>query len=134
MAMIGALPIPNRYSGMRSFKQAIHQHITKKHVIMIYPEGHVWPYYTKIRPFVSTSFSYPLIEGAPVYCFTVTYQKGWIRTHITAYVDGPFYASSGDDSKKQMEELRNQVFEKMKERSRWSTFEKRIYRRKEDKK
>ena len=49
--LLGAIPIPNNKNGMKNFINAIETHINKKHSITIYPEAHIWPYYTKIRPF-----------------------------------------------------------------------------------
>ncbi|MDE7263973.1 MAG: 1-acyl-sn-glycerol-3-phosphate acyltransferase [Anaeroplasmataceae bacterium] len=131
MAMIGAVPIPNQYSGMRAFKSYLKELLQKKKVIMIYPEAHIWPYYTKIRSFPSVSFTYPVVEEKPVFTFTTTYQKGWIRTRITAYVDGPFYARKDIDKKEAIEELRNKIYEVMIQRSKNSTYEKIKYKKKE---
>ncbi len=41
----------------------------------IFPEAHVWPYYTGIRPFGEAAFHYPVATGKPVYTMTVTYQR-----------------------------------------------------------
>lgn len=86
---------------------------------MIYPEAHIWPYYTKIRPFKDSSFRYPVQYQCPVICFTNTYQK---RKHskkpqIVTYVDGPFYPDAKLRGKEQKADLRNRVYEQMKERS-----------------
>ncbi len=132
MAMVGALPIPNKMSGMRKFREALSIHLKKKRVIMIYPEAHIWPYYTKIRPFKSVSFAYPVKENCPVYSFTVTYQKGRLRTHITAYVDGPFYPNADVDSKTAQEELHRSVYQAMLEQSKHSTYEKIKYVKREE--
>lgn len=131
MEMIGAVPIPNHFSGMPAFKNILHQYVEQKNVIMIYPEAHIWPYYTKIRPFGSVSFTYPYLENKPVYCFTVTYQKGFIRTNIKAYVDGPFYPNLSLPKKEAIEELRNIVYETMNKRSKYSSYEKIKYIKKE---
>lgn len=124
MEMIGAFPIANHFSGMRNFKEAMEYHLAKKRAITIYPEAHIWPYYTKIRNFKSVSFSYPVKYDKPVYSFTVTYQKGLLRTNITAYLDGPFYPNKDINSKASTEELRNNIYAAMVKRSENSTYEK----------
>ena len=48
---LGALPLPDDMRAYKSFMAAIEQRIREKKGIIIYPEAHVWPYYTKIRPF-----------------------------------------------------------------------------------
>ncbi len=58
--MLGALPVPENKEAMKNFLEAIEYHIEKRHSITIYPEAHIWPYYTKIRPFKSVSFKYPV--------------------------------------------------------------------------
>ena len=73
----------------------------------------------------SLSFRYPVQFNKPVYCFTNTYQK---RKHskkhrIITYVDGPFYPDLTKSAKESRELLRNQVYEKMVERSKNSNIE-----------
>ena len=58
--MLGAMPIPSNKSAMKNFLNAIKQKINKGYAITIYPEAHIWPYYTKIRPFKDVSFKYPI--------------------------------------------------------------------------
>lgn len=132
MAMIGATPIPNKLNGMRNFKEAIHHYINKKRVVMIYPEAHIWPYYTGIRNFKATSFAYPIKEDTASYCFTVTYQKKLIGIRITAFVDGPFYPNKDVDEKTAQKELRDKIYSTMLERSKNSTYEKIKYIYKEN--
>ncbi len=72
--MLGALPIPGNIKASKNFFDAIKYYISKKKVIAIYPEAHVWPYYTKIRNYKSVSFKYPVELDKPVYSFTTTYQ------------------------------------------------------------
>ena len=116
---LGALPLPDDKEAMKHFLEEIGKKITAKKCVMIYPEAHIWPYYTKIRPFKDSSFRYPVQYQCPVICFTNTYQK---RKHskkpqIVTYVDGPFYPDAKLRGKEQKADLRNRVYEQMKERS-----------------
>ncbi|MDE5545860.1 MAG: 1-acyl-sn-glycerol-3-phosphate acyltransferase [Anaeroplasmataceae bacterium] len=131
MAMIGAIPIPNHLKGIKNFKAHLHNLIQKKTVIMIYPEAHIWPYYTKIRPFGKVSFTYPYLEDVPTFTFTVTYHKTRIRTKIIVYVDGPFYPKRNLNKQESIEDLRNQAYEAMEKRSKLSSYEKIKYIKKE---
>ena len=89
---LGAIPLPDDMTAYRNFLHAIERRISEKCAVVIYPEAHIWPYYTKIRPFPDTSFSYPVKLGVPVFCFTNTYSKRHpFGTKITTYIDGPFY-------------------------------------------
>lgn len=123
---LGALPLPDDAKATKNFLQAVEIRILQKHAITIYPEAHIWPYYTKIRPFKDTSFRYPIQQKVPVFCFTNTYQaRKWRKTpRIVTYVDGPFYPDSALRGPAQREELRNRVYDTMTERSRLNTVEK----------
>ena len=73
--MLGAMPIPSNKSAMKNFLEAIKQKMNKGYAITIYPEAHIWPYYTKIRPFKDVSFKYPIQLEKPAFCITNTYQS-----------------------------------------------------------
>ena len=122
--MLGAIPIPDTKEAMKNFLDYIDYRISKKNSITIYPEAHIWPYYTKIRPFKSVSFKYPVKLNVPVFCITNTYQKrGKNKVKIVSYVDGPFYKDYTLSPKEAQEKLRNTVYEQMVERSKNSNIE-----------
>lgn len=116
---LGALPIPSSRGAMRDFTEAVACRIAGGHPVVVYPEAHVWPYYTGIRPFPSTAFKLPVKLQTPVYCFTVTYQKRrWgKRPAMVVYVDGPI-RPTGDSPRAQAQSLRDGVLETMRRRSR----------------
>ena len=125
--LLGAIPVPGNKTAMKNFLNTIEEKINKKYAITIYPEAHIWPYYTKIRPFKSVSFKYPVELDKPVFCMTNTYQKRGKKgdkVKIVSYIDGPFYADKSiQNLKQQKEELRNRVYECMVERSKKSDIE-----------
>lgn len=122
--LLGAIPIPNKKDGMRNFLDAIKYHINKKHSITIYPEAHIWPYYTKIRPFKAVSFMYPVELKKPVYCMTNTYQSyGKDKVRIVTYIDGPFFGDASLNIREQKQKLRDEVYECMCRRSENSNVE-----------
>jgi len=120
----GATPLPSTPSAMKNFINALDK-LSQKGAIQIYPEAHIWPYYTKIRPFKETSFRYPVKFDKPVYCFTNTYhkRKHGDRIKVITYIDGPFYADKTKPSKEQEVELRNKVYTAMCERAKLNTYE-----------
>ena len=130
---LGALPIPDEKAAYRNFNAAIETHIQRKHGVVIYPEAHIWPYYTRIRPFVDTSFTYPSKLSAPVYCFTNTYhlRKPGKEPKIITYIDGPFYPDPALPLKERRKNLRNQVYAAMCERAKASDYEPVRYIKKE---
>lgn len=134
--MLGAIPIPNFISGMEKFMNAIEYHISKKHVVTIYPEAHIWPFYTKIRPFKSVSFKYPVVYNKPVFAITNTYKrygKNNDKIRIISYVDGPFYPNLDLSKKEMKEDLRNKVYDVMCKRAKNSDVCNVIYIKKENK-
>lgn len=123
--MFGAIPIPNDRSGMKNFLNSIKKKIQKGYSVTIYPEAHIWPYYTKIRPFKSVSFKYPIELNTPTFCVTNTYQKKKDgKPKITTYVDGPFYPDDNiQNIQEKKQNLRDKVYNQMVERSKESNYE-----------
>ncbi len=111
---LGAIPLPDDFKGIKNFREAIKEHVRQGHAVVIYPEAHIWPYYTDIRPFSDVSFRYPAENNKPVFCFTVTYRKRkLVKTPKTVvYIDGPFFAE-GEGVKERQRSLRNQVYESL---------------------
>lgn len=122
---LGALPLPDDKKACKNFMEAMEQIMKKKGSIMIYPEAHIWPFYTDIRPFVDTSFRYPVKEKAAVFSLTNTYQKRRFSKipRIVTYMDGPFYPDESKTAKVQKEQLRDQVYKSMKERAKCNNIE-----------
>ncbi|MBQ9416815.1 MAG: hypothetical protein IJU20_08265 [Clostridia bacterium] len=130
---MGALPLPDTLGAAKKFSKALEYHAQAGHVIMIYPEAHIWPYYTKIRPFGSETFKYPARLKKPVFCLTNTYQKkkNPERFRLVTYVDGPFYPDPDLSVPAAALKLREEVYACMCERAKMSDFELIAYRKKE---
>ena len=66
-------------------------------MLAIFPEAHIWPFYTGIRPFSATSFRYPEKLNAPVVAMVTTYRKAarsvslFRRPGMTVTLSEPFY-------------------------------------------
>lgn len=135
--LLGAIPIPEGIEAYKNFLNRIKNRIDKGYSISIYPEAHIWPYYTKIRPFKDVSFKYPVQLNTPVFCITNTYQEGQnlknkLNKKITmvSYIDGPFFPDNSLNKKEAQEKLRDEVYKKMCERSKNNNVEKIIYKKK----
>lgn len=73
---LGYLPLPSDFNNIKRFQEALEFYIKdKKQNILIFPEAHIRPYYTKIRHFESASFHYPAKLMAPVIPIVTTYRK-----------------------------------------------------------
>lgn len=125
MPYVGAIPLPDGLAAYKNFLSAIKQRIEEGAAVIIYPEAHIWPYYTKIREFPDTSFTYPCDSGSPVFCFTNTYkkQKLFRRPRIVTYIDGPFFPDGALPKKQRAKALCEQVYKTMCERAELSDCE-----------
>lgn len=124
--MLGALPIPSDKKGMVHFLEAIKNKISKNNSITIYPEAHIWPYYTKIRPFKDVSFKYPVSLDVPAFCITNTYVargRKQDKIKMVTYVDGPFFPNKNLKLKDAQKDLRDKIYSAMVERSKNSNIE-----------
>ena len=123
LKMSGAIPTPSTISATKNFVSAVEK-LSENNVIQIYPEAHVWPYYTGIRKFKSTSFKYPCKLNSPVYVLTNTFKKRkFSKTpQVVSYIDGPFYPEEGTQ-KEQEQKLASLVYETMGKRSKNNNYE-----------
>lgn len=130
--MLGAIPVPGNKTAMKHFLEQIETRIKHNCSITIYPEAHIWPYYTKIRPFKEVSFKYPVELETPTFCMTNTYQaygKKKDKIKMVTYIDGPFFTNSSLPKKERQKQLRNEVYHCMVERSKNSNIELIEYRK-----
>ena len=131
---LGATPLGDTYQAKKNLFRFMKGRIEKKQSITIYPEAHIWPYYTNVRPFDSVNIKYQLLLNAPCYTLSYCYSKRKMikRPKLTVYVDGPFYPNNELDSKERLEDLTNLIYNKMKERiNMYSTYSIHKYVRKE---
>ena len=120
---LGYLPIPteNDYDNLIRLKEAVEVYIKKrKQYVLIYPEAHIWPYYTKIRDFKSVSFYYPAQLLAPIVPVVTVWRKVWYskKPKQTVVFGHPIYPDPSlttnenrdflcEECKKQMNHLAN---------------------------
>lgn len=123
LPFLGALPIVDSLHGIKELNKAIAYRVERGHPIVIYPEAHVWEYYTGIRPFPDTSFKFPVKYNKPAFALTATYKKSRLfKKPITeVFLDGPFYPS-GNTVKDKTADLHGQVFSAMQMRSKNSNY------------
>lgn len=138
VSMVGGVPLSDKITHKKELLHFIKESINLDRIITIYPEAHIWPYYTKIRPFEATSFKYPAKFNSPVFAFTNCYQKKGRRKRpqIITYIDGPFYPDMNLSLNDRALKLRNEVYDAMTSRTlKYSTYEfvNYIYKEKTDK-
>lgn len=118
--------LPVGYNLQQSGKlvKAVNTIIKAKKVVVIYPEAHVWPYYTKIRPFSEASMHFPIMLNKCSFVMTTTYTKPrWgQRPRITVYLDGPFYPDLHMEKKQAQKKLHDQIVATMEKRAAVSNY------------
>lgn len=115
VTMLGAIPVYDKIDEVNDFNNCIKKRIEQHRSITIYPEAHIWPYYTKIRPYKKDSFRYPVDLNAPSFSLTTTYQKRKIGKGIrrVSYISGPFYPNKELSRPEAMQDLRDRIYEEM---------------------
>ena len=122
---LGALPVIESVKGLKNLTQSIKTRLSENKCIVIYPEAHVWEYYTGIRPMPESAFTFPLRCAKPSYAMTVTYKKRRIgkKPAAVVHLDGPFYPDESLPPRRRAAALRDTVYAAMLERSRESDTE-----------
>lgn len=135
---IGGLPLGTSPDTKKRFHEAVDKRLAQKKCLVIYPEAHVWPYYTGIRkyPAGDKSFCYAVRNNLPVFAMTTTYQKskrkGQERPRMTVYLDGPFWPDKNKSEEENRADLAEKVFESMLKYSKKSNYEYFQYRIRSD--
>ncbi|MBO4213222.1 MAG: hypothetical protein J5894_03820, partial [Clostridia bacterium] len=115
--LLGGIPIPDNFKGLQNFMKALSLRISEKRVVTVYPEAHIWPWYTGIRPFPDTSFAYPVRDGVPAVAFVTTYRKRKIFSklppRLTVTVSEPFYPDETLSRVEAKRKLRDEVYDFM---------------------
>ncbi|MBR3386547.1 1-acyl-sn-glycerol-3-phosphate acyltransferase [Candidatus Saccharibacteria bacterium] len=127
LPMIGGLPLGGTLEEKVAFNEAVDTRLMQKKVVVIYPEAHVWPYYTGVRKFPAggKSFKYAVRNDVPVYTMTTTYhkRKGRELPRIEVYVDGPFKADKKLSEAENQDMLAKKAYESMSKNAKKSTYE-----------
>ena len=115
VSMLGVIPIYKDISEFEDFNNCIKKRITQGKSITIYPEAHIWPCYTKIRPFKKDSFRFPVDLKTPVYVLTNTWQKRRFskKLKVVSYLSGPLLPDESLPRNEAIEDLRNRVLFEM---------------------
>ena len=113
--MLGAIPTPENPKEAERYKACITKRIRQKRGIVIFPEAHIWPYSTHIRPFGDESFSFPAELGTPVIAMATTYRQRrffkYRRPYITLHLSKPIYPDMHLSLPERKKELRDRVYE-----------------------
>lgn len=132
LEMLGAIPLGSTLSQNKEMFDCIKTRVSQNNLVVIYPEAHIWPYYTGIRSFPAASFGYPVYDDSPVFALTNCYKKRRFcrLPRVVTYLDGPFYPDKTLPMSERKKQLRNQCYNAMKERTeKYSTYNYIIYKK-----
>ena len=87
----------------------------KRQYVLIYPEAHIWPYYTKVRPFREGSFAYPAKSNAAVVPTVTVWRKPLIGKipRQTVYILEPIFPQEGKTQQENKEYLHKHCLKAM---------------------
>lgn len=115
--MLGCIPTPENMEEREGFNNCIRYRIKQKAAISIFPEAHIWPYSTHIRPFKDDAFVYPAELGAPVVAMCTTYRRRKLfknlKPRMTLHISAPIYPNMRLSLSARKKDLRDQVYDFM---------------------
>ena len=119
--IMGGIPVPGELSNFKGYMEGLSYYLSQKNTITVYPEAHIWPYYSGVRHFRADSF-YPAAKlNTPIICFAVTYRERKIfknmSPRIDLYVSDPIYPDSSMSTRDCANYLRDKAYEFMKEKT-----------------
>lgn len=125
LPLVGALPIPESIRGKKKLFDAISYRAKSGNAIIIYPEAHVWPYCTFIRPFETTAFNFPIRDNLPSFTATTIYKKRKFRKkpRTVIKIDGPFYPNYDLEKKERIRALHMEITNQLVKRTQESNIE-----------
>lgn len=116
---LGYLPLPLKedLKNMLALTDAMDFYIKKRQYVLIYPEAHIWPYYTKVRSFSNGSFNYAAKSHAPCLPVVTTWRKPLIgkAPRQTVYILKPIFPKDDLSVNENKEYLHQEVLKAMQE-------------------
>lgn len=118
---LGALPVADTVSGLKNLTDAVTTIVNNNKVVTIFPEAHIWYYYTKVRPFPLTSFKFPVISNKPVLPVAVTYKKRklfpFLKPRMIVNIGKPIFPKPELSDKENITYLRDEVYNYIKQQT-----------------
>lgn len=130
LPLIGGLPLGKTPEEKKAFNEAVDIRLKQKKCLVVYPEAHVWPYYTGIKKFPAgdRSFKYASRNDLPVFTMITTYHKRKDKKHgdlprMDVYLDGPFFPDTKKSEDDKRADLAKKAYDSMVKYSKKNTYE-----------
>ena len=118
--MLGLIPLP-----LKDDRDHFHEMVDaisylvkeKKHYCLIFPEAHIWPYYTEIRNWPNNSLIYPALMMAPIVPAVTVWKKRLLRKKPRQVIvfGEPIYPKEGESITFNKDYLHQECIAQMKE-------------------
>lgn len=116
---LGMIPLGNSIKTQVNMMKFMKELMDKKKCILIFPEGHEWPYYTSLRPFKDGAFHYPAKFNVPILPFVQIVKERKIFKNSKPKLEirflKPIYPKEGLSIKENKEYLMNECYKSMEE-------------------
>lgn len=121
--LLNAIPIPNNIKAKKQFMKAVEELLQKGKTIHIYPEAAMRPYCKRLRNFKKGAFEFAVEQNVPIIPFVYTFDKPvkiyrYFKKkpliHLT--ILEPIYPTKEKTKGESVLKMRQQVYEKMKEK------------------
>lgn len=93
--ILGILPIADTMGGLKNFNKAVSTILERGNVLIVFPEAHIFPYYTGLRDFSVTSFKFSAKNNVPIVPCATTFRKRKVFKNcapkITINIGEPIY-------------------------------------------
>lgn len=123
---IGGLPLGKTTEEKKAFNEAVDKRLAQKKCLVIYPEAHLWPYYTGVKKFPAgdKSLKYAVRNNVPIYTMTTTYhkRKRGELPRMDVYLDGPFWPDTSKDEAEARADLARKAYDSMVKWSKKSSY------------
>ena len=120
--LLRAIPIPESIKNKGNFIKVVDNILREENSIHVYPEAAMFPYFDKIRHFKNGAFDFAVRNNKPIVPMVFTFRepKGIRKIlkkkkDVTLTVLEPIRPSEGENTKQRIEDLKNQVYNEMKE-------------------
>lgn len=115
-----AIPIPKSVRAKIEFNHTINNLLQKGKTVHFYPEGSLWPYYTKIRHFKDGAFRFAVENSVPVIPMVYTFKKNtgilqYIKKKptITLTILEPIYPDISLDKFERIKKMKEEAYNNM---------------------
>lgn len=73
--LVGGVPIPTTLRALAKWNGAMNDILQDGNLLHVYPEGSMWFYYYKLRPFKKGAFTYAVKNNKPIIPMAISYRK-----------------------------------------------------------